>query len=104
MFLQDGKFPEAIRRFRDVESEFETRGLVTDAALVGLHMADAFLALGQYRQIAELASRLFRVFMDAGMLTGALTALAYIKDAAANETLTSQGGIVTTPAQINKYR
>jgi tetratricopeptide (TPR) repeat protein len=91
VLLQGGRFSEAIRRLRDVEAEFESRGMVTDAALVGLHMADAFLALRQYRQIVDLASRLFRVFMDAGMLTGALTAIAYVKDAAASETLTKEG-------------
>lgn len=91
VFLHSGKLAEAIRRLRDVESEFETRGMVTDAALVGLDMADALLALGQYRQIVDVASRLFRVFMDAGMLTSALTAIAYIKDAAASETLTKNG-------------
>ncbi len=91
VFLQSGKFAEAVRRLRAVESEFESRGMVTDAALVGLYMAEAFLALGQYRPIVDLASRLFGVFMDAGMLTSALTAIAYIKDAAASETLTKSG-------------
>jgi hypothetical protein len=41
------------------------------------------------KEIVVLASRVFHVFMDAGMFTGALTAIAYIKEAAATETLTA---------------
>lgn len=91
VLLQSGKLSEAIRRLRDVAAEFETRGMVTDVALVGLDIADALLALGQPRQIVELASRLFRVFTNAGMLTGALTAIAYVKEAASAGTLTPDG-------------
>jgi hypothetical protein len=40
-------------------------------------------------QIVELAKHLFDVFTNAGMLTGALSALAYIKEAAAAGTLTT---------------
>lgn len=90
VLFQGGKVSEAIRRLRSVTLEFERRGMVTDAALVGLDLADAFLVAGQHKAIVELASRLFRVFMDAGMLTGALSAIAYLKDAAARETLTKQ--------------
>jgi tetratricopeptide (TPR) repeat protein len=89
VLLQSGKQSEAIRRMRDVAAEFETRGMVTDAALVGLDIADALLALGHANQIVELATRLFRAFTKAGMLTGALTAIAYVKEAAAAGTLTA---------------
>lgn len=86
--LHGGKRSEAIRRLGDVVAEFEQRGMVTDAALAGLDIADALLALGQTKPIVDLATRLFRVFTEAGMLTGALTAIAYIKEAAAAGTLT----------------
>jgi tetratricopeptide (TPR) repeat protein len=82
VFLHEGKHSEAIHRLRIVVTEFESRGMVTDAALAGLHMADALLAIGRTAEIGELAARLFRVFADAGMLTGALTAIAYVKEAA----------------------
>jgi tetratricopeptide (TPR) repeat protein len=88
VLLQSGKESEAIRRLRDVAAELERRGMVTDAALVGLDIADALLALGHARQIVELATRLFRAFTNAGMLTGALTAIAYLKEAAAAGRLT----------------
>jgi len=91
VLLRSGKVSEAIRRLRDVAADFETRGMVTDAALVRLDIAEALLAIGQSRQIVELATRLFHVFTDAGMLTGALTAIAYVKEAAAAGTLTPDG-------------
>jgi tetratricopeptide (TPR) repeat protein len=88
LLLQGGKQSEAIRRLRDAAAEFETLGMITDAALVRLDLVDAVLALGQTGQIVEIATRLFRVFTDAGMITGALTALAYLKEAASAGTLT----------------
>jgi tetratricopeptide (TPR) repeat protein len=88
VLLHGGKQGEAIRRLRDVAAEFEARGKVTDAALVGLDIADGLLALGHARQIVELGARLFRVFTNAGVLTGALTAIAYLKEAATAGTLT----------------
>jgi len=88
VFLQSGKYSESIRRLRDVAAEYETCGMVTDAALVGLDIADAYLALGHAEQIVELATRVFRAFTNAGMLTGALTAIAYLKEAATAGTLT----------------
>ena len=62
--------------------------MVTDAALAGLDVADGLLGLKRTHEIIEFAAHLFRVFTDAGMLTGALTAIAYIKEAAAAGTLT----------------
>jgi tetratricopeptide (TPR) repeat protein len=90
VLLRAGKTHEAIRRLRDAAAEFEARGIVTDAALVSLDIADGLLALGQTYEIVKLAARMFRVFTDAGMLTGALAALAYVKETAAKRTLTPQ--------------
>lgn len=86
---QSGKYHEAIRRLRDVAAEFELRGLVTDAALVGLDIADVWLALKEPNQVVELAQHIFSVFTDAGMITGALAAVAYLKEAAAERRLTA---------------
>jgi tetratricopeptide (TPR) repeat protein len=88
VLLHGGKQNEAIRRLRDVAAEFEKLGMITDAALVRLDLVDALLAIGQTRQIVDVATRLFRVFTAAGMLTGALTALAYLREVASAGTLT----------------
>lgn len=86
--LKSGKPHDAVRRLRIVQREFEARGMITDAALVGLDVAEALLALGQPQQIVPLAQHLFGVFKEAGMLTGALSAIAYMKEAAAAKRLT----------------
>jgi tetratricopeptide (TPR) repeat protein len=72
VFLAIGKYDEANSRLREAMAELEVRGMVTDAALAGLDRADAL-----------------QVFMDYGMLTGALTAIAYLKETAAVGTLTA---------------
>jgi tetratricopeptide (TPR) repeat protein len=88
--MKSGRFNDAIQRFRRVQAEFEARELVTDAALVGLDIAECLLALARYRPIVPLARHLFRTFKDAGMLTGALSAIAYLKEAAASQQLTTR--------------
>jgi len=88
MLLEVGKHVDAIRRLRNVTAAFESLGMVTDAALAGLDIAEGLLASERSREIIDLAAHLFLVFTDAGMLTGALTAIAYIKEAAGRGTLT----------------
>jgi tetratricopeptide (TPR) repeat protein len=82
--LHGGKPTEAVHRLRDVIAAFEQMGMVTDAALAGLDMADALLVLRRPEQIEKIAAHAFRVLKKAGVLTGALTALAYLKEAAAS--------------------
>jgi tetratricopeptide (TPR) repeat protein len=89
--LHGGDRSEGIRRLRIVAAEFEKRSMITDAALVRLDIVDALLAAGATKQIVEIAARLFRVFRDAGMMTGALTAMAYMKEAATAGKLTATG-------------
>ena len=89
VLLHAGKRSEAIRRLRDIAAEFEKRGMITEAALAGLDIADGLIAQGHMSQIADLAKHLFNVFTNAGILTGALSALAYIKEAAAAGKLTN---------------
>lgn len=86
--LHGGKYSEAIARLRDVSTEFERLSMVTQAALVGLDIMEALLALGKPRRIVALAQHLFSVFTKAGMLTGALSAFAYLKEAAGSGNLT----------------
>ncbi|HYC88574.1 MAG TPA: hypothetical protein VEO54_05135 [Thermoanaerobaculia bacterium] len=82
--LHGGNPTEAIRRLREVIAAFEQMGMVSDAAMASLDMADAFLVLKRPEQIEKIAAHAFRVLKKAGVLTGALTALAYLKEAAAS--------------------
>jgi tetratricopeptide (TPR) repeat protein len=89
--LHGGDRSEAIRRLRVVAIELEKRSMIADAALVRLDIVEALLGLAEAKQITEIAARLFRLFKDAGMMTGALTAMAYMKEAATAGKLTTVG-------------
>jgi len=90
VMLHGGKLNEAIRRLKDIAAEFETCSMVTNAALVGLDISEGLLALNRPTEIVNLAQHIFGVFKTAGMLTGALSAIAYLKEAAAAKSLTKQ--------------
>jgi tetratricopeptide (TPR) repeat protein len=85
-----GKLPEAIRRMRDIAAEFERGGMITYAAYVGLDVCEGLLVLERYKEIVALAQHMFVVFTDAGMLTGALSAIAYMKESAAAKRITKR--------------
>lgn len=87
--LLRGRYDDAVRRLRDVAAGFEGRSMITNGALVWLDIVDALLTLGQTEQIVDIATRLSRIFREAGMITGALTTLAYLKEEAAAGRLTS---------------
>jgi tetratricopeptide (TPR) repeat protein len=89
--LHGGDRNEAIRRLRVAAAEYDRRSMISDAALVRLDIVEALLVEGHTKQIVDIAARLFRTFRDAGMLTGALTAMAYMKEAAASGRLTLAG-------------
>jgi tetratricopeptide (TPR) repeat protein len=85
--LHGGNASEALRRLRDVVSAFEAIDIVTDAALASLDVADALFVLRRPDQIERVALHAFRVLKTAGILSGALAALAYLKEAAATRRL-----------------
>lgn len=88
--LYGGKASDAARRLRDVIAAFEEIGLVGVAALAGIDLSEALLVLERWEEIVKVAAHAFRVLKKAGHLTGALTALAYLKEAAAKRQLTPE--------------
>jgi tetratricopeptide (TPR) repeat protein len=96
LVVRGGKRTDGVRRLQDVQAEFERLGMISDFALVGLDLAEALLALGETKQIAQLASRTFHIFKNAGIIPAALTAIAYMKESASKSTL--------TPAKIDAVR
>lgn len=80
--LASGRTAEAISQLRAAAAAFEKGGMLTDAALVGLDLADALIAANAPAEIGSLAAHLFRIFNETGMVTGALSAVAYLKEAA----------------------
>jgi len=88
--LHDGKASDATRRLRDVIAAFEVIGRVTNVALAGIDLCEALLVLERWEEIVKVAAHAYRVLKKAGNLTGALTALAYLKEAAAKRQLTPE--------------
>lgn len=86
--LIGGNASDAVRWLRDVIAAFEEIGRVMNAALAGVDLAEALLALERWPEIVKVAGHAFRVLKKAGHLTGALTALAYLKEAATKRQVT----------------
>jgi hypothetical protein len=74
---------------REVAAAFEQLGMVTDVGLVGLDIVEGLMAIGRVNEVGPLASHTFNIFREARMLTGALTAIAYLKEAAETGSLTA---------------
>lgn len=90
VLLARGMFKDSLRRLDDVRVQFTILGMTGDAGLAALDAIEAMVALEMWKQVAELARHVFNTFTEAGMLTSALTALAYIQTAAAEQRLTRE--------------
>lgn len=90
VLLARGLFKDSLRRLDDVRVQFTTLGMTAEAALAALDGIEAMVALEMWKQVAELARQVFNTFTEAGMLTSALTALAYIQTAGAEQRLTRE--------------
>jgi len=88
--LFGGNPSDAVRRLRDAIAAFEEIGRVMNAALAGVDLAEALLVLERWSEIVKVATHAFRVLKKAGHLTGALTALAYLKEAATKRQLSPE--------------
>jgi hypothetical protein len=85
---REGRYPIALRRLRNVREELLALGATSDAALVTLDIMETFLALGKPREVRRTAGSIVKLLKDAGMVTGALTAADYLKQAAAMQAVT----------------
>jgi tetratricopeptide (TPR) repeat protein len=81
-------FPEAIRRLTATQEECVAQGMTADAALAGLDLAEALLALGDFASLRQVAAEVFERAQLAGMLPAALTATAFLRECAEAGTLT----------------
>jgi tetratricopeptide (TPR) repeat protein len=88
--LYAGNPTDAARGLRDVIAAFEDIGRAANVALAGIDLAEALLVLERWEEIAKVAGHSFRVLKKAGHLTGALTALAYLKEAASKHQVTPE--------------
>ena len=90
VLLARGRFKESLREIQRVQSQYTSMGMTLDAGVAALDVIEAMVALGLFKQASDLARDVFVTFTDAGMLTSALTALAYIQTAAAEGRLTRE--------------
>jgi tetratricopeptide (TPR) repeat protein len=82
LLFAEGNSREATQRLREAIRELSRSGMLTDAALAAIDLAEMLTVLGRVREIPKVLSGVVQTFTAAGKLTGALTALAYLKDAA----------------------
>jgi tetratricopeptide (TPR) repeat protein len=78
----------AVEHFSTVREEFLQLGDATDAALVTLDLMETLLALRKPREVQRAAGNVVAMFANAGMLTGALAAANYLKQAASMRAVT----------------
>jgi tetratricopeptide (TPR) repeat protein len=90
LIFAEGNASEAIYRLRRCVREFAGFEILTDAALVAIDLAEILNTSGRAREISKVLAGTVETFMQAGKLTSALTALAYLKDASASGTMTPQ--------------
>jgi hypothetical protein len=82
-------FPhEATVQLRTVIEELTRHGLVTDAALAAIDVAEILHGRGRTRDIPAVLAAVVTTFTRAGKLTSALTALGYLRASAASNTIT----------------
>ena len=88
LMFADGRRVQAIQTMRRAVADFARLQVPTDSALVAVRLAEMLHVVGRDREIPQLLHGVVQTFTQAGKLTGALTALAFLKEAAASGTLT----------------
>ena len=89
--LAGGNASDAAQRLPAIIDGLEATGRASGAARARLDLAEALVQLGRFDEVHAIASALVTYFRNAKMITGALTAAAYLKEAAMNRSLTVDG-------------
>lgn len=83
MLATNGRPGEALPLLRQAYRDFEKNQMDSDAALVGLEMAEVLLVLGQPEEVPAICRNLLDRFTRAGMTSRAITGLAFLREAVA---------------------
>lgn len=81
--FRQGRRSDGTGRLREVIAEMTRHGMLTDAAEAAVDLAEMLMALGRASEVVKLLSGVVQTFTKAGKVSGALAALAYLRDAAA---------------------
>lgn len=87
--LRTGDFRSAERQLVAVNADSSSLGMDSDVALIKLDLAETKLMLDDTAAVRSLCVEIFGFFREAGMLTGALMAAAFLEEAAHRELITS---------------
>jgi len=79
-----GRFEESIALLRAAKEASEALALPEEAAHITLDLIESLLLAGSTREISSLCSEVMRYFRRSGRLRQALTAAAFLKEAAAH--------------------
>lgn len=90
LMLNTDRIDSAIPRLRDVWRRFEALGVVNDAALARMDLAEALVATGEPAEVPALLDGLAVTFASEGMTQNAKLALAYLKEALAGAGVTAR--------------
>ncbi|HLJ74341.1 MAG TPA: tetratricopeptide repeat protein [Thermoanaerobaculia bacterium] len=80
LLLMTGEYEKAAAMLERVRAGFLEKTIPEEAGLVGLDLADAWIALGRTADARELVSTILAEFTAAKLNSRALTALAYLRD------------------------
>jgi len=93
----EGSTREGVIAMKEAINNLTRLGMLGDAAIASVHLAEMFAALRRPREGARVLTGITGTFTRAGKLTGALAALAYLKEAAlAGELTPERAGYVRT--------
>jgi tetratricopeptide (TPR) repeat protein len=98
LLLMTGEYQKAAAMLERVRAGFLQKTIPEEAGLVGLDLADAWIALGRTADARELVSTILAEFTAAKLNSRALTALAYLRDV-----LTSKAEPATAVRHVRTY-
>ena len=100
VFALEHQLEDALALFSEVRQEFEDLGMAQDVALASVDAAEVLMMLDRPGEVVDLCRAAMDYFTNAGLAytQGALTALAYLKEAAAGGRLSK-----STVVQVREF-
>jgi tetratricopeptide (TPR) repeat protein len=93
VLMRRGRNEDALQILSSLRQEFEELGMAHDLACASTDLAECLLALGRPHEVGEFCRLAIKYFRDAGLVysAGAMTALAFLQEAASLGRLTVKG-------------
>lgn len=90
ILVQEQQYAPAVQVFEEVRADFQELGIAHDVALIAVDAAEALLLAGRLTAVADLCRDAMEYFRaaDLAYTQGALTALAYLREAVEAQALT----------------